>query len=381
MRFADLLKLQQSGMAVPPAPPGGTPPGAAALEAVHAQAVSEQALNPRACTEPLLAYAQQARKLWTAEWEAAHRQGQTTGEDHLAAAGEHQTAACVDLFENRIEALNQIEIQKAAAFRTQAAQVRAAQADLAEPAAVPDHLAPLRDTTQYDSLQGVIKQAAQIPEDALPITFRVLSRKNENYGANAWPILPAGVNAPETLFQLLMGTFDDAYQADCVPVQTSFLHGSSGSFVLNQNLAYPVGFNDATGSAPLAAVASLALANTTDSEQVCQLSFALSSYNFAGVFLKAAAWQAAAWETAVWTPLFQTAANLVHTSVRTEDFTLGPGEHATVLWAATPYYYRESHLEGNIFDGGSHTVYNSHAVQHLQLGILNLREVYRCLSH
>lgn len=370
MRFADLLKLCQ--VAAPPAAP------AVPLERVHAQAVSKQALNPRSRTEPLLGYAQQARKLWMGQWEAAHQQVHTTGAAHLVAATEHQNAACLDLFENRIEALNHIEIQKSAAFCTQATQAGVALAGLAEAARVPDRLAPLRDVNQYDSLQSVINQAPQIPEEALPLTLRVLSRKNERYGANY--TVPANPNDPETLFQLLMGDVDDAYQADFAPIQTGFLQGSAGGFLWSQNLSYPVGFNDATGAAPLAAVASLALENTTESAQVCQLSFALSSYNFAGVFLKAATWQTTAWETAVWTPLFQTTSNLVHISVRTADFTLEPGEHATVLWAATPYYYRESHLGGSLFEGGT-TVYNSHALQHLQLGIFNLREVHRCLSH
>lgn len=354
MRFDELFQLQNL---------------TSDLADIHAQAVSEQVLNPRSRTTLLLDCAQHAQAFWLDYFLQRQNQVQTTSTQRLAEIITHKKDLCLDLFAQHIEDLNQIEMQKSQAFRQQESATQTALQDLAESIHIPDLLAPLRAINAYDSLYTELHKP-YFQAGSVPLLFRILSRKNENYGQNNWETLPEEWNAPETLYQLLLGNYDDSYHVDLEPIQRCFLHGETGSFIFKHNRAYPVGHADATGSAPLAAVASLDLENHTDTAQNCSLSFALSSYNFAGVFLK----------TDTWTPLFQADTDLVHNAHMTADFVLAPQQKATVLWAATPYHFRESHLETDRFSGRTYTVYNSHALQHLQLSLFHIREVLACLS-
>lgn len=355
MNFEDLLKLQKN---------------AEDIEELHAQAISEQVLNPRFRTENLLEKAQEAKDCLREQFECRNSYLQEKFHQYHEEFNQQKQKSCVDIFEQHLEDLNQLEIQKSQAFQRQQARSAESLKELAKSARLSDVLAPLRNINAYDSLQETLKNAPKTQEGSFSFLFRVLSRKNENYGYNNGPTWPTNFDNPETLYQLLTGDFNDTYQSDFEPFQKHFIQGKAGSFIFNRSLSFPYSYNGAEGVAPLAAVAAIPLENTTDSEKSVSLSLALSSFNFAGVFLK----------TDEWTPLFQTTTNLVHSGAISTDFTLAAYQKAMVLLVSTPYFYRESYYMRDR-DGGGYWIYNSHALQHLQLSFLNLREVLSCLSH
>lgn len=352
MKFEELLKLQKYSKD---------------LKDIHAEVVSKQVLNPRSRTEDLLQKAQEAIDCFTEHFESWNSYLQIIQSQYLKALEAAKQSQCLHVFEQHLEDLNQLEIQKSRAFQRQQAKSTQSLHELEQTAQISDVLAPLRDINQYDSLHPTIQ--SKIQAESFPFVFRILSRKNENYGHNSWNTLPPNFNNPETLYPLLTGDFDDAYLSDLEPFQRYFIQGKAGSFIFNRNGSFPSGYNGAEGSAPLAAMASFSLENTSDSKKSCSLALALSSFNFAGVFLK----------TEAWTPLFQTTRNLVHSEAIRADFTLLPSQKATVLLVSTPYFYRESHLTSG--RDRSYWTYNSHALQHLQLSFFNIREVLACLSH
>jgi hypothetical protein len=340
VKFADLLQFQKMPQT---------------LEELHAKATAYAALNPRLRTEFLEECEIDAKECIRNKSKDANENLQYTyniGADELSAK---KTNACSDIFNMQVNCENTLQIKKSGGLSRQTFDKNNALSDFVNAATIPDRLAQIQSTNQFDSLKRAL---TPYPETALPFRFRILSRANESYGTNNWTTKLA--NTPENFYDLLMGTADDEYHSDFEPIQNTFLQGTAGNFVCNKMLAAPSGYNSATGTAPMAAVGAFSFVNITNQDVERSIKFGLSSYNFAAVFLK----------TDEWTPLFQATGTTTHSSVMSADFVVPAGQPATLLLVSTPYYYRYSYSGRDI-----PTTYQSHIVQFLQWDLFNMREM------
>ncbi|GHS94467.1 hypothetical protein AGMMS49949_08330 [Alphaproteobacteria bacterium] len=331
MKFSDLLHMQH------PMP---------SLEDLHATALSWAALNPRSRTECVETCESEAKIFLHNQMQESTAFLQNTSETHETALNAQKNQACVSLFEAQGDAQNTLQIKKSQSFQRRKTTKAAALEDFIEKAQIPPVLEALQDINQYAPITQALWSR---PPTSLPFSFRILSRANELYGLNNWStkLSPEA----ENFYALLTGNAEDVYHSDFEPAHNPFLQGETGSFVCPTLLSPPYGYNGATGTAPMAACGAFSLKNTTSEDQSRSFYFALSSYNFAAVFLK----------TDAWTTLFQTTSNLIHSNVMSADFTIPAAQTATILLVSTPYYYRYST--------------NAYIVQFLQWGLFNVRSL------
>jgi hypothetical protein len=326
------------------------------LEELQAKAAAYAALTPRLRTAFLKECEVEARECIQNTKQEANEVLQYTLSTNVNALNTQQENTHSDIQNAQQNRANILNTKKASGLQRQASSKNDFLSDFIKAKTIPDKLAPLKNLNQFDSLKHVFR--AQ-PETALPFKFRILSRANEIYGANNWSTRLA--NTPENFYDLLMGSADDEYHSDFEPVQNTFLQGAAGNFVCDKMFAVPDGYNQATGSAPMAAVGAFAFENITDQNIERSIKFGLSSYNFAAVYLK----------IDEWTPLFQSTSNISHDSVRTADFVVPAHQTATILLVSTPYHYLYSSSRGR----DTTTTYQSHLVQFLQWDLFGVREM------
>jgi hypothetical protein len=344
MKFADLLSFQKHSQG---------------LDELHAKLTALAALNPRSRTEFLEGCEVEAKDLIAARSHDSDDYLTDTYNICVEQINALKSQSCTDIIGVQNSYENILNLKRADGLQRHAADKNNALHDFTNAITVPDVLSLLRSANQYDSLVDALLPRHQ---SSLSFRFRILSRKNESYGANNWATLLS--NTAENFYDLLMGAADDEYHSDLELVQNCFLQGTNGNFVCNKMFSAPAGYNYATGTAPMAAVGAFSLENVTDQDVEKSLKFGLSSYNFAAVFLK----------LDEWTPLFQTASNLHHSSVMSADFIVPANQTATILLVSTPYYYRYSVTTGGRGDPVV-TTYNSHLAQFLQWNIFGIREM------
>jgi hypothetical protein len=335
MKFADLLQFQK-------------PPQT--LEELHAKVTAIAALTPRSRTEFLEACENEAKNLIAGLSQSSDDDIHYIYSVCNGELTELEKQVCQSILNLQNDFQNELQNKKSDGKQRQANNKNGALSDFVDATATPDMLAPLQSINQYNSIANAIKQSRHQPT-SMPFRFRILSRANEIYGANDWTTNLT--NTAENFYDLLTGAADDAYHSDFEPVQECFLQGAAGNFVCNKMLTELHGYSNANGTAPMAAVGAFSLENSTSENQSRSISFGLSSYNFASVFLK----------VEEWTPLFQTTSNLHHSSVMTADFVIPANQTATILLSSTPYYYWYSGR------GSSSTVAQTHLGQFLQWNI------------
>jgi hypothetical protein len=337
VKFADLLQFQK--------PPQN-------LEDLHEKATAYAALTPRLRTEFLEECEIEAKNFIEDENNKTKNTLHNASNANIDDLNSQKINACTDIFEEQVEGENALEIKKSGGLQRQVGAKNFVLENFEKTAAIPDVLTPIQSANQVESLKC---ELAPYPQTALPLRFRILSRANENYGANNWT--ENLENTAENFYDLLTGNAEYTYHSDLEPAQTLFLQGAAGNFICNKMFSAPHGYSNAIGTAPMAAVCAFSFKNITEVEQMKSISFALSSYNFAGVFLK----------TETWTPLFQATGNGIHDEIMTADFIVPANQTATILLVSTPYYYRFGTLRaGNL---------QSHIVQFLQMNVFNVREM------
>jgi hypothetical protein len=341
MKFADLLSFQKPTQN---------------LEELHAKLDAVAALNPRSRTEFLEGCEIDAKDLIAARSNDSGYYLTDTYNICVEQINALKSQSCTDILDVQNSYENILNSKRADGLQRHAADKNNALTDFTNAITIPDVFAPLQSTNQYDSLADAFLPR---PQTSLPFRFRILSRKNEAYGANNWATLLS--NTAENFYDLLLGTADDEYHSDLEPVQNCFLQGMPGNFVCNKMFSELYGYNNATGTAPMAAVGAFSIENTTNEEVSKSIKFGLSSYNFAAVYLK----------TDEWTPLFQATGNTIHSSVMSADFIIPANQTATILLVSTPYYYRYYYSGGR----DSSPYYNSHLVQFLQWNVFCVREM------
>jgi hypothetical protein len=334
VKFADLLQFQRPTQS---------------LEELHANVMAIANLNPRSRTEFVEECEMDAKDLITKENQESNEYLSHTYNICNDAIISLKTQSCADILMAQNNHENALLAKKLNGLEEHTNNKNGALVELIAAMPLPDVMEPLRLINQYDSLQDVLKPFLKT---ALPFRFRLLSRANEIYGANNWETNLE--NIAENFYDLLTGAADDAYHADFEPVQDLFFQGVDGNFCCNKMLSSPYNYSGGTSTAPMAAVGTFSLKNITAEDQPRSINFALSSYNFAAVFIK----------IDEWTPLFQATNNTYHSTVMTADFVVPAYQTATILLVSTPYYYRYSNGRGT---------YNSHLVQFLQWQIFGVR--------
>jgi hypothetical protein len=321
------------------------------LEELHAKATAYAALTPRLRTEFLEECEVDAKELFLNKAQDANTNLQHTYNIGVDKLNSQKVDACADIFDMQINCENTFQIKKSKGLHRQVFSKNNALSNFIDTAIIPNMLAQLQSTTQFDSLIDVL---GPHPKASLPLRFRILSRANEIYGGNNWTTKLE--DTPENFYDLLMGTAANEYHSDVEPVQHCFLQGATGDFICNKMLAAPYDYTAATSTAPMCAVGAFALKNTTDQDIERSINFGLSSYNFSAVYLK----------IDEWTPLFQSTSNLHHTDIMSADFVVPANQTATILLISTPYYYRYLPQRGTI---------QTHVVQFLQWNLFGVREM------
>lgn len=350
MRFDDLLKLQTDGL--------------------RSQAVGRRALAPRSRTDPMLEVAQEAEVCFEDQVENVRQRLQREEGHSLDAITDVYEACSQEVLHSKEDSLSALEAKHADGESRQAAFQKDQLKQLENTASTSSDalFAQLHEVNQLDSIySGILNEQRHRP-GSIPVLFRILSRKNEKYGANDWSTtLP---NTPDAFYSLLMGTADDSYQSDHVPCMQAFAQGEDGAFSFTQCQTNLYDNSHASGTTPCAAVAAVTFQNQTDATQTCPIGFALSSRNFAGLYLKLDDWE----------PLFQSTSSAT-TASETAVLTIPPHRNAVLMAVATPYYYRYSYKTYDRDTKETTTHYSAFVEQFIQLGLFHLKEVAACLSH
>lgn len=215
------------------------------------------------------------------------------------------------------------EVQAAVDSRVHAAQA-AALSDLdaaASTQAAENRLRALQTlNNQAGGSLAAITRCPAVPENACPFVLAVLSRKNDYYGlgsigSDTPGTRPFGASddvvidnsasglvasAPD-LYKLVTGQHANSTSLTgfYIPPHVEFLHGSRGSFSLQQ-LYTRYAANESVHRYPYAAVGIFHLTNTTDTDQLLPLTLegsADSTAYGAGVFVRSS-------PTSAWAPLY-----------------------------------------------------------------------------
>lgn len=211
------------------------------------------------------------------------------------------------------------------------------------------------------SLEATLRDEPRHRPDAIPVQFRVLSRKNEKYCANKENTPLA--NTPEVFYDLLMGTAEDELLSDHEPLTQAFAQGKDGCFVLTRNNTNSYEESNASGDDPYAAVVAVTFHNKTEESKTGSVEFSLSSRNFAGVYGKVDTWET----------LFETTSESNQTGGKV-SVSVPPRQSFVLMAVATPAYSRSS--------TGRRPVVSSDIVrQFLHVGLTHLKEIAACLSN
>lgn len=348
MRLQDLLKLQQP---------------AEDLNDLRAQAVSRRALAPRSRPDPMLDIAQEAQACFAAAAESVR------GRLH-----QDQEKVFQGLQFEMTETLKEVEAEHAAHLKFLNSMgldgkerqriVREQKSGVLQKEATISNdpiLFQLRDINQLNSLETTIRDEPRHRPDAIPVQFRILSRKNEKYGVNkeSTPL----ANTPENFYDLLMGTAEDEFLSDQEPLTQVFAQGKDGCFVLTRNSTNNYEESNASGDCPYAAVVAVTFHNKTEGTKTCSVEFSLSSRNFAGVYGKVDTWET----------LFETTSESNQTGGEV-SFSVPPRRSFILMAVATPAYSRSS-------TGRRPVVPSGFVRQFLHVGLTHLKEIASCLSN
>lgn len=170
MRFEDLLQQQQ----------GET------LRDLRTQAVARRVMAPRSCTDPMLEVAQDAQTCFTAAAESVRERFQ---QDQAEALEGLQAEKTETLKEGEQQQTAHCEVVRSKGPKGKERQriVREQKSGVLQQAATISTdalLFQLRDINQLNSLEATLREEPRHRPDAIPVQFRILSRRNEKYGVN-----------------------------------------------------------------------------------------------------------------------------------------------------------------------------------------------------
>ncbi len=242
MRFDDVLALQST-------------------KELPIQAVARRVMAPRSCTDPMLEVAQDAQTCFTAAAESVRKRLQ---QDQAEALEGLQAEKTETLKEGEQQQTAHCEVVRSKGPKGKERQriVREQKSGVLQQAATISTdpiLFQLRDINQLPSLETTLRDEPRHRPDAIPVQFRVLSRKNEKYGVNkeSTPL----ANTPENFYDLLMGTAEDELLSDHEPLTQAFAQGKDGCFVLTRNSTNSYEESNASGDCPYAAVVAVTFHN------------------------------------------------------------------------------------------------------------------------